>query len=273
MQEPINWSAIWESVLSWLTTTGIKVLIAIILWIVLFKLTNFIFKRIQKRIAKRNKMDKTLSRSLIYIGKIVVKVLIVAGLIGYVGIDTSGLAAVLASLGVGVGLAVNGTLSNFAGGMLLLVTRPFKVDDFIEAAGYSGTVEEILIVNTKIRTPDNKVIYIPNGTLSTTSIVNYSAKDTRRLDLTFSISYQADFEQAKEIIQQICTDHPLVLTDPNPTVRVSKHNESSIDITMKAWVNKGDYWTVNFDILEAVKKAFDQNGIEIPYKQIDVHMR
>ena len=187
--------------------------------------------------------------------------------------DTSGLAAVLASLGVGAGLAINGTLSNFAGGILLLITRPFKVDDYIEAAGYSGTVEEIMIVNTKLRTPDNKVVFIPNGTLSTTSIVNYSAKDTRRHEFVFSISYKEDFEKAKAVIKQICTDHPLVLETPEPFVRVSKHNESSVDLTARVWVNKEDYWTVNFDVLEAVKKAFDENGIEIPYRQLDVHMK
>ena len=271
--ETINWAEVWQDVLSWLTTTGIKVVIAIVLWIVLFKLTNFIFRRISKRIAKRGKMDRTLSRSLIYIGRIAVKILIVVGLVGYVGIDTSGIAALLASLGVGAGLAINGTLSNFAGGMLLLVTRPFRVDDYIEAAGYSGTVEEIMIVNTKLRTPDNKVVYVPNGTLSTTSIVNYSAKDTRRLELIFSIAYKEDFEKAKALIAKICADHPLVLSEPEPFVRVSKHNESSIDITTRVWVNKGDYWTVNFDILEAVKKAFDENGIEIPFPQLDVHMK
>ena len=271
--DSINWSEIWQTIAGWLTTSGIKVLIALILWFVLFKLTNFVFRRIEKRTAKRGKMDKTLSRSLFYIGRIVVKMIIIGGLVGYLGIDTSGLAAVLASLGVGIGLAINGTLSNFAGGMLLLITRPFRVDDYIEAAGYAGTVEEILIVNTKLRTPDNKVVYVPNATLSTTSIVNYSAKDTRRIDFVFSISYQDDFEKAKAIVKQILVDHPLVLSTPEPFVRVSKHNESSIDLTARGWVNKEDYWTVNFDVLEAVKKAFDENGVVIPFKQLDVHMK
>ncbi|MBQ7172883.1 MAG: mechanosensitive ion channel family protein [Clostridia bacterium] len=269
----INWTEIWQSIVSWLTSTGVKVLIAIILWIVSFKLTDFIFKRIEKRVAKKGKMDKTLSHYLVYIGRILIKVVIVAGLVGYLGINTSGLAAVLTSMGVGIGLAINGTLSNFAGGMLLLVTRPFKVDDYIEAAGYSGTVEEILIINTRLRTPDNKVVYVPNGTLSTTSIVNYSEKDTRRLQLVFSISYQEDFEKAKQIILKVCKDHPLVLEEPAPFVRVSAHSESSIDLTTRVWVSGSDYWTVNFDLLEQVKKAFDENGIEIPYRQVDVHMK
>ena len=271
--ENITWNDLWSSIVAWLMTTGIKIIIALIVWIVLFKLTNFIFKRLKKRLDKKEKIDKTLSRSLVYVGRIVVKILIVAGIIGYLGIDVSGISAVLASLGVGIGLAVNGTLSNFAGGMLLLITRPFKVDDFIEAAGYSGTVEEILIVNTKIRTPDNKVVYIPNGTLSTTSIVNYNEKQIRRLEFIFSISYSEDFEKAKGIILAICEAHGLVLKDPAPFVRVSKHNESSIDITTRVWVNCGDYWTVNFDILEAVKKAFDDNGIVIPFKQLDIHVK
>lgn len=269
----INWTEIWQTIVSWLTSTGVKILIALVLWIVSFKLTNVIFKRIEKRVEKKGKLDKTLSHYLVYIGKILIKVVIVAGLVGYLGINTSGLAAVLTSMGVGIGLAINGTLSNFAGGMLLLVTRPFKVDDYIEAAGYSGTVEEIRIINTRLRTPDNKVVYVPNGTLSTTSIVNYSEKDTRRLQLVFSISYQADFEKAKAIVMKVCKDHPLVLETPEPFVRVSNHSESSIDLTTRVWVERADYWTVNFDLLEQVKKAFDENGIEIPYRQLDVHMK
>lgn len=269
----INWSDVWSTIVAWLTTTGIKIVISLVVWIILFKLTNFIFKRLKKRLDKNGKVDKTLSRSLVYVGKIVIKILIVVGIIGYLGIDVSGISALLASLGVGVGLAVNGTLSNFAGGMLLLITRPFKVDDYIEADGFSGTVEEILIVNTKLRTPDNKVVYIPNGTLSTSTIVNYNEKKTRRLQLVFSIAYSEDFEKAKKVILDICNAHELVNKDPAPFVRVSNHNQSSIDLTTRVWVNSDDYWTVNFDLLEAVKKAFDENGIEIPFQQLDIHVK
>ena len=201
------------------------------------------------------------------------KCLIAICLIGFVGIDTSGLAALVVSLGACVGLALNGALSNLAGGILIIVTRPFRVDDYIEAQGYSGTVEDIHITTTKLRTPDNKMVYIPNGPLSSGTIVNYSIKDTRRVDFTFSIGYGDDFEKAKRIVKDICTSHELVLEDPAPFVRMSSHGESSINITARVWVKSEDYWTVNFDVLEAVKTAFDKEGIEIPYNQLDVHVK
>jgi small conductance mechanosensitive channel len=147
------------------------------------------------------------------------------------------------------------------------------VDDFIEAQGYSGTVEDIHITTTKIRTGDNKVVYIPNGPLSSGTIVNYSVKDTRRVDFTFSIGYSDDYEKAKKIVMDILTSHELTLDDPAPMVRVSAHGASSIDLVARVWVKSNDYWTVNFDILEAVKTAFDKEGIEIPFNQLDVHVK
>jgi small conductance mechanosensitive channel len=170
---------------------------------------------------------------------------------------------------------VNGALSNLAGGVLIIFTRPFKIDDYIEVEGcdIAGTVEDIQIVCTKLRTPDNKTIYVPNGTLSNSNIINYSEKDTRRIGFTFSISYDNDFERAKEIIMDVCKSHELVLADPEPFVRLSEHGQSGIVITARVWVKSDDYWTVHFDILEAVKKRFDENGITIPYNQLDVHIK
>ena len=197
---------------------------------------------------------------------------VVIALIGYVGIDTSAITALIASLGVGVGLAINGTLSNFAGGVLILITRPFKDDDYIQACGYEGTVEDIRICHTRLRTTDNKVVYLPNGNLSTSQIVNFSEKDLRRVDLKFSISYSDDFEKAKAVIADVCAKNELILKDPEPSIRVSAQSASSIDISTKVWCKNADYWTVNFDMLENVKKAFDQNGITIPFNQLDVHI-
>ncbi|MGM9664318.1 MAG: mechanosensitive ion channel family protein [Eubacteriales bacterium] len=273
----MNWEIILQTVVNWLTTAGIKVVIALILLFVSFKLINWLSKKIEKASEKNTtsnvKYDKTLTRTLSNIFRILLKVIVCACVVGYLGLDTSGITALIASLGVGVGLAVNGTISNFAGGVLLLFTRPFKDDDFIEACGYSGTVEDIYICNTKIRTPDNKVVYIPNGKLSTCEVVNYSEKDIRRVDVSFSIGYGADFEVAKEIILGICSNHSLILSDPAPMVRVSEHAASSIDLITRVWCKNADYWTVHFDLLEQVKKAFDEKGIEIPFPQVDVHMR
>ena len=268
----MDWQALLNTVIEWCTTAGVKVLIALLLMFISFKIVNFVGRRIEKAADKKN-ADKTIMRTLAYIFKLGMKIVITICLVGYVGIDTSGLTALVASFGVCIGLAVNGALSNLAGGVLIILTRPFRVDDYIEAQGYSGTVEDIHITNTKLRTPDNKIVYVPNGALSSGVIVNYSLQDTRRVDLTFSIAYSNDFEKAKAIIADICQSHELVLKDPAPFIRVSEHGASSVNIVTRVWVNSGDFWTVHFDLLESVKARFDQEGIEIPFNQLDVHVK
>lgn len=269
-----TWAMVLETVLSWCLNTGIRIIISLIILAVSFRVINVVSRRLEKKFRARENYDKTIVKVLSYIGKIGAKLVVVICLIGYLGIDTSGLTALVTSLGVCAGLAVNGALSNLAGGIIIIFTRPFKLDDYIEIEGsVSGTVEDIQIVCTKIRTPDNKVIYVPNGTLSNSNIINYSEKATRRVDFTFSIAYENDFEKARALVTDICTSHALVHLDPAPMVRMAAHGQSSIDITARVWVNNGDYWTVHFDILEAVKKAFDENEISIPYNQLDVHVK
>lgn len=261
-----------NTLINWATNTGIKIIIALIIMFISFKLVNWIGKKIIKGGEKKH-ADKTIIKTLVYVSKILAKCIIVVCLIGYLGIDTSAITALIASFGVCIGLAVNGALSNLAGGVLILVTRPFKVDDFIEAQGVSGVVADIHITSTKIITGDNKVIYVPNGTLANGNIINYSEKDTRRVDLDFSVSYSSDTEKAKQIINDILMSHTLVLKDPAPFVRLSAHGENSIQIKCRAWTNNADYWAVYFDVLEAVKREFDKNGIEIPFNQLDVHIK
>ena len=268
----MTWENFLNIVITWATNTGVKILISLIVLFISFKIINFIARRIEKSSQKHN-ADKTIMRTIVYIFKIGMKIIIGVCIIGYLGIDTSGITALIASLGVCVGLAVNGALSNLAGGVLIILTRPFRIDDYIEAQGHSGTVLDIHITNTKIRTPDNKIIYIPNGALSSGSIINYSLEDTRRVDAVFSISYSQDFNKAKNIISEICQTHPLVLKDPEPFVRVSEHAASSINITMRVWVKNADYWSVKFDMLETIKERFDAEGIEIPFNQLDVHIK
>lgn len=272
----MNWEQIFNNILTtvinWATTAGLRLVLALVILFVSFKVINFVARKIEKS-GETGKLDKTLARTFAYIFRLGLKCLVAICMVGFVGIDTSGLAALVVSLGACVGLALNGALSNLAGGILIILTRPFRVDDFIEAQGYSGTVEDIHITTTKIRTVDNKVVYIPNGPLSSGTIVNYSVKDTRRVDFTFSIGYGDDFERAKAIVMDICTSHELVLKDPAPMVRICEHGASSINLVTRVWVNSGDYWTVNFDILEAVKAAFDKEGIEIPFNQLDVHVK
>jgi len=273
----MTWAEIWESIKNWITsdavwTTIARVVIALIVLFLSFKIINAISRKIVKKAEKKN-ADKTLVKTLSYIIKLILKILIAICMVSFVGFDISGITALITSLGVCVGLAVNGALSNLAGGVMIIITRPFRVDDYIEAQGHAGTVAEIRITNTKIITPDNKVIYIPNGALSSGNIVNYSEKDIRRVDMTFSIGYSDDFEKAKNIINDICTKHELVMQDPAPFIRMNEHGASSINIVVRVWTKNADYWTVKFDITEAVKKAFDENGVEIPFNQLDVHIK
>ncbi len=268
----MDWDALVNTLLQWATNTGVKIVIALVFMFISFKIINAFSKRIVKKGEKKN-ADKTIIRTLAYVLKVGLKIIVLICLIGYLGIDTSGLTALVASIGVCIGLAVNGALSNLAGGVLIILTRPFKIDDYIEALGYSGTVVDIHITNTKILTPDNKVVYLPNGTLSNAEIVNYSEKDLRRVDFMFSIGYGDDFEKAKQIITDICVAHELALKDPKPFVRVKEHGSSSINITARVWAKNADYWTVYFDITEAVKTAFDKAGIEIPFNQLDVNIK
>lgn len=272
----MDWNKIKETVLGWLTTTGIKILVALLVLIVAFTLINRISKQIEKRSRKQEEtkhVDKTVYRTLGYIAKIGLKILVVLSLVAYLGIDTGAITALIASLGVGVGLAVNGTLSNLAGGMLLLFTRPFKDGDYIAANGYEGYVEDIFICNTKIRTNDNKIVYLPNGKLSTSEIVNYTEKNTRRIDLTYSISYADDFEKAEQIVKDVAAANPKILQEPAPKARITAHSASSIDLFCPVWCKTEDYWDVLFDMNEQVKKAFDLNGISIPFNQMDVHVK
>lgn len=269
------WKIIGDTVLSWCLNTGIKIIIALVLLIVSFRLINVFSRRLETKLKSGGRHDKTIVKVLTYMGKIAAKAVVIICLVGYLGIDTSGLTALVTSLGVCAGLAVNGALSNLAGGVIIIFTRPFKLDDYIEVegSGIAGTVEDIQIVCTKLRTPDNKTIYVPNGTLSNSNIINYSEKDTRRIEFTFSIDYSNDVEKAKAIVMAICSSHKLVLSDPEPFVRVSRYAESSVDVVARVWVNSSDYWTVHFDILEAVRAAFDENNITIPFNQLDVHIK
>lgn len=262
-----------DSIINWSTSTGIKILIALLILFISFTIIKVVFKKLEKRLLKSKKLDKTITKTLLNAAKWALKILIIVCLVGYLGIDTSGITALITSLGVCVGLAVNGALSNIAGGILILVTHPFKDDDYIETSDYSGTVESINLTHTVLRTPDNKLVYIPNGTLSSGSVVNYSRKPTRRVDLKFTISYDADFEKVQDLIIEECNKHPLVLKEPYATVRLSSQLDSAIELTLKVWTKNENYWDVYFDLNENIKKMFDRNDIEIPFNQLDVHIK
>jgi small conductance mechanosensitive channel len=268
----INWQSLWDTVSSWVLSTGIKLIIAIVLLIVLFKVINVVTKKIYKSLQKKN-VDETIARVSWQASRIALKVIVLACLVGYVGIETASISALIASLGVGISLAVQGTLSNFAGGVIIIVMRPFKIGDFITSGDHSGTVEDIKLFYTHIITTDNKEVLIPNGTLSNNVIVNASAKDTRRVDLVASVAYGTDIDFAKSVIAKVCEKNDLIFKDPAPFIALTEMGSSSLNIVVRVWCNRPDYWTVNFYLLDQIKKAFDENGIEIPFNQLDVNLK
>lgn len=272
VEETFSFTELIQEVATWLSTEGLKLVFGIIVLFILFKIINAISRRFKKNMEKKNR-DKTITVLGYKAIRFGLKGLVLLGFLGFVGIDTAGIGTVIGSLGVGVGLAVNGTLSNFAGGIVILVMRPFGIGDYIEAQGEGGTVEEIGIFYTQIVTPDNKVVFIPNGSLSNGTMVNYSKKDLRRVDFTFSISYDEDFEKAKKVIREVIENTPNALLDPMPFVRVVSHGESTINISTRVWTENAHYWDVYFDMMEAIKKNFDSANIEIPYNQLDVHIK
>ena len=267
MQDFVN------NIVTWATQTGVKIIIALVILFVAFKVINFIGKKFQKKFEDNPKYDKTLTKTFIYIGKIALKILVVICLIGYLGIETSGVSALIASVGVAAGLAINGTLANLAGGVMILITRPFKVEDFISAQGETGTVEEIKICYTKMKTVDNKTVYLPNGALSSGTIINFSEKDIRRVDLDFSVAGN-DPAKVREVLLDVCKNEQLVLKDPEPFARVTDYGAGNgMKITLRAWCNNADYWDTYFNLLDGAKAAFDENQITVPFNQLDVHIK
>ena len=271
---------IWNNILNWLITSGVRLLIAIVVLFISFWIINMVARSIRKKLDKILEMLKNeawsdmATKTFIYIGKIAAKCLVVGVLVAFVGIDTSIFSALFASIGVTIGLAVNGALGNAAGGILLLITRPFKIDDFVEIAGNLGTVEDIKICNTKLRTLDNKVVYIPNGLASSSTVINYSEKDLRRVDIDFSISYSSDSARALEIIRETAAKDPRVLNEPAaPFAEIGEYNNNAVVIKSRNWVNNADYWDVYFNLMKEVRKALEAEGITVPFQQVDVHIK
>ena len=270
----MNWNEIINNPLFQQIVTAIIKLVGglIVVW-VLFKIINALSRKIEKKLLKNEKVDTTIAGFIEPLIRKVLKFFIIVCYIGFVGIETSLIAAAITSAGLALGLALQGSLSNFAGGFIILLMRPFKVGDYIDTGTDSGTVESIQIFYTTLVTPDNKVVKIPNGGLSNSSVTNYSTKNTRRCDLTFSIAYDADVNKAKEIIRKCANKTGLVLDEPAPFINVSAHSASSIDIVSRFWVKSSDYWTLHFNLLESVKTEFDKNCIEIPYNKLDINVK
>ncbi len=243
---------------------GPRVLAAIVIWIIGSWVIKMLLKGITKAMNKKD-YDESLKKFLLNLLNWVLKIILIVTILGTVGVETTSFAAILASVGLAIGLALQGSLGNFAGGVLIMIFKPFKIGDLIEAQGEIGVVKEIEIFTTKLTGLSNKEIIIPNGSLSNGNIINYTTEGTRRVDLTFGVGYDSDIKQTKDVLMQVLTSHPKVLKSPEPTVNVSELADSSVNFAVRPWCNTEHYWDVYFDITENVKVALDEAGIEIPY--------
>lgn len=267
----MNFETLLTNLLEWVSTGGIKLVIGLIVFTIGWKLIGKVVNIINILMEKRN-VDITLQSFLDSFVAIILKIVLVVCLVEYVGGKNTGLAAILASGGLAIGLALQGSLSNFAGGVIILLIRPFNVGDYIEGVGQSGIVDKIGIFYTHILSVDNKEILVPNGNLSNGTVINYSAKETRRVDLTFGVGYEENTVRVKKILEDIISKEPLALEDPLPFVALGEHGPSSLNFVVRVWCKTSDYWKVHYNLLEQVKIRFDEEKITIPYPQMDVHI-
>ncbi len=250
---------------------GLKLLACIVIYFIGKKIISYLNSLLHK-ILKKKETDPSVEsflRSLVSISLYAVLILIIVNVLG---INSSSFVAILASAGVAIGLALSGTLQNFAGGVMILLFKPYRVGDYIEAQGQSGTVKEIQIFNTVLTTPDNRTIFIPNGGLSTGIIMNYSNQVNRRIEWIVGIAYGEDFDKSKSCIEKLLQDDKRILKEPSPLVAVNKLNTSSVDVVIRCWTLKEDYWDVYFDLNEKIYKVFGKENIEIPFPQMKVHL-
>ena len=250
---------------------GIKVLMAVVIFVV-GKMVAKWLRGVVKTILQKKEMDVAIQHFVSALVYYAVITFVVIAALGQLGIHTASFVAVIGAAGLAIGLALQGALANFAAGVLILIFKPYRVGDFVEVAGVSGTVISVLVFTTELNTADNKRIVIPNGQTMGGTITNYSTNDTRRIDLVMGIGYSDDIDKAKKVLEDIVAADSRILKDPAPTIAVVELADSSVNFVVRPWVNKADYWGVYFGLTETVKKRFDQEGISIPFPQSDVHM-
>lgn len=263
--------ALLAKVMEWGTAYGIKVFAAIAIFIIGRWIAKIISKII-RRVMKKSNVDQTLRGFVANMAYIALLAFVVLAALSTLGIQTTSFIAVLGAAGLAIGLALQGSLSNFAAGFLMIIFRPIRVGDYIEGAGTAGTVEEIAIFTTTLVTPDNKTVIIPNASLTSDNIVNWTLKGTRRVDLVMGIGYDDDIDKAKQIMMDVLSKESRILKDPAPQIAMVELADSSVNFVVRPWVNSSDYWGVYMEVTENIKKAFDANGISIPYPQRDVHI-
>ena len=264
-----------EQVQAWaetnLTDFGLKLTVALLIFVV-GRWVAMLITRLVRKAMERARLETTLiafTEDIVYVALLL---FVVLAALSHMGLQTASLVAVIGAAGLAVGLALQGSLANFAAGALLVIFRPFRVGDLIEGSGELGVVEKIEIFTTQIRKLDNKTVIIPNAKLTTDNIINYSAKGQLRVDLVIGVSYSADIDQTRRVIQEVLDGESRVLKDPGPTIGVLALADSSVNFAVRPWVNSGDYWPVWFDLTEKIKKALDAADITIPFPQRDVHL-
>lgn len=264
-----------NAVMEWLKTDGvafgIDLIAAIIILIVGRIAVGFVVRAIRLGMRK-NGIDKTLETFICNLVKWALMIVVIIAAISQLGIHTTSFVAIFGAAGLAVGLALQGSLSNFAAGVLIVLFRPYKAGDWIEAAGIAGAVEQVQILTTVLRTGDNKRVIVPNSQIMNSVITNYSANDTRRIDLVIGVGYDDDLDKTRRVLEQIVAADERVLKEPAPQIAVSELGASSVDFVVRPWVSTPDYWGTRFDLTETIKKRFDQEGISIPYPQQDVHL-
>ncbi|MBL4764095.1 MAG: mechanosensitive ion channel [Colwellia sp.] len=267
----MNTEEIINQITQMIVLYGPKILGAIAVWII----GGWVIKAIGRGVEitlNKSKTDPSLMPFLTGIVNSLLKVMLIITVLSMLGIEMTSFIAILGAAGLAVGLALSGTLQNFAGGVMILTFKPFKIGDVIEAQGYIGSVSQIQIFNTIMKTPDNKTIIIPNGGLSTSSMINYSTEATRRVDWTIGVGYGDDVDKARAVIKRLCEEDSRILKDPEVFIAVAELADSSVNFVVRAWVNAADYWGVYFELNEKVYKTFASEGLNIPYPQMDVHV-
>lgn len=249
---------------------GLKILLAFVIFYLGRMVVGIVVNSIKKLLLARG-MDEILVSFLTSIIRWVLLLFVIVAALSQLGVDTTSLVALLGAAGLAIGLSLQSSLSNFASGVMLIIFRPFTKGDFVEAGGATGVVQSISIFTTTMTTPDNKEIIVPNGSILSNNITNYSARDTRRVDMVFGISYDDDIRKAKQLLEEIIAADERVLKEPAPVIALSELADSSVNFIVRPWVNSADYWALLWDTTEAVKLKFDEAGISIPYPQMDVH--
>ena len=266
----VDWDSLFERLTDWSIEIGKSILGAILIYII----GRFIIKQINRLVSKileKRKLEISVQTFLKSLLSLLLNLILAFAIIAKLGVETTSFAAILASAGVAIGMALSGNLSNFAGGLIILIFKPFKVGDYIDGQNASGTVKEIQIFHTILSTVDNKIIYVPNGSLSSNAIVNYSKQETRRAEWVFGVEYGEDFERVKAVLERIIAADERILQTPAPFIGLGSLSASSVDIKVRVWTKSSDYWDVVFDMNRIVYETFNKEGIGFPFPQLTVH--